>query len=115
MKPISLILFLLFTFLINRNTNASNTIFTDSLNNLRKEIIKVLSRTGDAIAKNNQQQFAISFLINAKNEIVVIDVNGNGTEACNAVRDALNFKKIKYNQAKQLTMYSITVEMINNE
>jgi len=64
--------------------------------------------------KSPMQEVELSFLLNAKNEIVILDITGDSDEVCNYVREVLSYKKVKFRQARQLTSYSIKIQIVSN-
>jgi hypothetical protein len=62
--------------------------------------------------ENEVELVTVDFLINAKNEIVVLHTEGNSLSACIYVKEILNFKKVKFRQAKQLTPYVVNIRLI---
>ncbi|MDQ3015292.1 MAG: hypothetical protein M3R25_01020 [Bacteroidota bacterium] len=87
---------------------------TSSLSALQKQIFNVFRRTDVSFPAIPEQDVKIGFLLNAKNEVIVTDVDGDSSEACEYVKQVLSYQKVKFNQTRQLTRYNITVHLINN-
>lgn len=79
---------------------------------LHQEISSLLKDRNLSFLENDIELVTVDFLINAKNEIVVLHTEGNSTAACNYVKEILNFKKVKFRQAKQLTPYAVKIRLI---
>ncbi|MBP7239861.1 MAG: hypothetical protein KBA14_06515 [Saprospiraceae bacterium] len=79
---------------------------------LHQEISSLFKDRNLSFLANEAELVTVDFLINAKNEIVVLHTEGNSTAACNYVKELLNFKKVKFRQAKQLTPYTVNIRLI---
>ena len=79
---------------------------------LHQEISSFLKNRNLSFLKNDAELVRVDFLINAKNEIVVLHTEGNSAAACDYVKEVLNFKKVKFRQAKQLTPYVVNIRLI---
>ena len=83
-----------------------------SLDDLKKKIVVLITQH----AKVNPYEFEdqevhIGFLINANNEIVIQDVESDSEDACAYIREVLSFRKIKYPDARQLRLYTISIRL----
>ena len=87
---------------------------SNSFEILRKEVIQLFSKTNLKFPEIPNQAVTVGFLVNAKNELIITDVNGQCDAACEYVKSVLNFKKVKYCQAKQLTRYVITIQLVKD-
>lgn len=113
MKPILLFLSLFFTVStleLKAEPNPSNS----SLSALQKQIYILFTRTDVSFPDIPEQDVQIGFMINARNEIIVLDINGDSGPACAYVKQVLNYQKVKFTQARQLTRYNITIHLMNN-
>lgn len=79
---------------------------------LHEEISSFLQNRNLSFLDKESEMVTVDFLINAKNEIVVLHTEGNSSAACNYVKELLNFKKVKFRQAKQLTPYAVKIKLI---
>ncbi len=86
----------------------------DSLAALQREVVHIFEKNQIDFSGFDEQDVKVGFLINAKNELVVLDVNGESNAACEYVKKILNYQKVKYNQAKQLTRYTITIHLVKS-
>lgn len=84
----------------------------DSLSSLRKEVLGIIKRNTGDFPDVHEQEVTVGFLINARNELIVLDVQGDSDSACEYVKEVLNYKKVKYKQARQLTRYSIKIQLV---
>ncbi len=83
-----------------------------SVDQLRKEVSSFFKTRDLSFLHDPVEMVSVSFLINPKNELVILDVVGDDPKACTYVRDVLNFKKVDYMQAKQLTRYVVDVRLV---
>ncbi len=86
----------------------------DSLTLLRKEIVQFIKKHNVEFADSSLQDVTIGFMINAKKEIIVLDVKGDNTAVCAHLKEALNYRTVKFNQSRQLIRYSITVQLLGS-
>lgn len=77
---------------------------------LRTEIVSLL---GDKIPLDvkNSSQAAISFIINNKNELVVISVDSQLSEFSSFVKNKLNYKKVHTKGLKKGEVYKVPVQI----
>jgi hypothetical protein len=85
---------------------------TSTITVLHQEISSFLENRDFSFLESDIELVTVDFLINAKNEIVVLHTEGHSTAACNYVKELLNFKKVKFRQAKQLTPYVVNIRLI---
>ena len=107
---ISTVFLLPFTTLLS----AAPVKWSNSFEILRKEVMQLFNKTTLQFPEIPDQSVTVGFLVNAKNELIITDVNGQCETACEYVKSVLNFKKVKYSQAKQLTRYVITIQLIKD-
>ncbi|MEO6133337.1 MAG: hypothetical protein ABIQ02_15965 [Saprospiraceae bacterium] len=113
MKRLKPILFLLFAnLLILSKINASSIRVNPSPDVLKKEVTKLIQNKMRLYENFSEQDVTIGFMINAKNELIILDVMGDSTSACEYVKQVLNYNKVKYQQARQLTRYSIKIRLM---
>jgi hypothetical protein len=80
---------------------------------LRSEIVALL---GDnvPIEVTKTESALISFLINNKNEVIVISVKTNTPEFSNYVKSRLNYKKINLKNLKKGEIYRMPIKINKN-
>lgn len=78
---------------------------------LQKEVMELFEKNKFKFPDIESQSVTVNFLINAKSELVILDVDGNSAVACDYVKEVLAFKKVKFAQLRQLTSYSITIHL----
>lgn len=100
---------------IATTVHASPGRVSTSLDVLKKEVTRLIQKNAIRLADMAEQDITVGFLINAKQELIILDVNGDSTSACEYVKQILNYNKVKYYQAKQLTRYSVTIHLINEK
>ena len=113
MKPLSTF-FIFLLFLSGSPVIAKTGNGTDSIAALQKEVVRLCQKNQNVFPDIDEQDVTVGFLINAKNELVILDVNGESETACEYVKQILNFQKVKYRQAKQLTRYTITIHLVKD-
>lgn len=95
--------------------NASPIRGNTCLDVLRKEVINWVQNNAIPIPDVVDQVVTVGFMINAKKELIILDVTGDSAPACAYVKQVLNYNKVKYNQARQLTRYSIKIHLVNGK
>lgn len=106
---------LLFTTLLSlasiANVSAHGPNPNDSILGLRREVLSIFNKHRNKFPEIQDQDVTVSFMINAKNELIILDVEGENKTTCNIVRKVLSYKKVKYNPGKQLTSYKLKVHL----
>lgn len=77
---------------------------------LRTEIISMLGSTVQLELKNTTSA-EISFMVNNKNELVVVSVDSNVSEFQSIVKTKLNYKKLAFKGAKKGEIYKVPVKI----
>lgn len=93
---------------------AKPVVGNDTLALLKREVVALFNKNLPDFPEMENQQVTVGFLLNAKNEIIVLDVEGENIAACDYVRDVLNFQKVKFDHARQLTRYQITIHLVKD-
>ena len=86
----------------------------DPVDDLKQEVVKIFEKHNHSFPDIQPQEVSIGFMINAKNELVITDDQGNSADACDYVKRVLNYRKVKYQQSKQLTGYSLKIQLVND-
>ena len=98
------------------NTILANTSpWTDSIKALTREVTELFKKNQRDFPDIQDQQVIVEFMINAKNEIVVLDVTGESPIACEYVKKVLSYKKVKYNPSSQLTSFSVRINLVKEK
>jgi len=79
---------------------------------LKKEVARLFQLNNLKYPGDQDQDVTVGFLINAKNEIILLDVTGDSNSACEYVKQVLNYNRVRFNQEKQLTRYSLTIHLV---
>lgn len=79
---------------------------------LQKEIKEIVSKRGLKNMGIDTQEVTVRFLINAQNEVVIFETSGNSDAACEHVKKVLNYRQVKFKQAKQLVPYQINIRFV---
>lgn len=86
-----------------------------NLDVLKKEVTKLVQKSTIGFPAITDQEVTVGFLINARNELIILDVNGDSALACAYVKQILNYSKVKYQQGRQLTRYSIKIHLVKSK
>ena len=114
MRTMRTFLFTLFlAFASNGTLSANEYNPTDSLLGLKREVLSLFERHRGDFPEIHDQDVTVSFMINAKNELVILHVEGENKSTCDIVRKVLSYKKVKYNPGKQLTSYKLKVHLMD--
>ena len=84
----------------------------DSLPSLQREVVHLFEKHSHHFPVQEAQDVTVYFMVNAKNELVITDVQADSEAACEYVKQVLSYKKLRYNKARQLTGYSITLHLV---
>ncbi len=87
----------------------------NSLVILKKEVESLLQKNICRFPDVRDQAVTVGFMINAKDELIVLDVDGDSASARDYVKEVLNYSKVKYCQAKQLTRYTLTIHLVKEK
>lgn len=112
-----ILLFTFFTFVASSATAlmaAENIPEPMTTAELQKEVVGLFSKHHKNFPDIIEQSVTVSFMINAKSEVVIVDVEGSSPEACEYVRKVLSYKKVKFTEDKQLTSYSVKIHLIRD-
>ena len=103
------------TLLIPYPSSASPGKRDDTLMMLRREVSSLFYKKAPEYPDIPDQWVKVGFMVNAKNELIVLDVSGDSDTACEYVKQVLNYNKVNYCCAKQLTMYSISIHLVKGK
>ena len=81
---------------------------------LKKEIEGIVKKGTLKFMESDTEEVTIHFLINAQNELVIFDVTGDNEAACAHVKERLNYKQVKFKQARQLTPYEVNIKFVRD-
>jgi hypothetical protein len=76
---------------------------------LQKEIAGIFRNGNLKNMSGDTQEVTIRFLINAQHEVVIFDASGDSDAACEHVKEVLNYRQVKFKEAKQLMPYEISI------
>ena len=100
-----LVLSLMFAVIGSFSTYANNPI--SNPNEIRQEILDLVSSIDLSEMDADYERVYIQFLVNAKNEIVVLNVSDSAFEA--RIKTRLNYKKIETDDTEKNQIYNIPV------
>ena len=100
---------LLCAFFASFNTYANTAAITpaDNPTEIRQEIMDLVKSIDISDIKENYERTYIQFIVNSKNEIVVVNVSSSDFEA--RIKSKLNYKKLKTKDVKQNEIYTVPV------
>jgi len=107
-----LILLFAFSFAFAFPLHANTIKPRSSADQLRKEVAAFFKSKDLTFLEKNVEMVSVSFLINAKNELVIFNVSGDDADACDYVKEVLNFQKVNYNSAKPLAKYEVDIRLV---
>jgi hypothetical protein len=76
---------------------------------LVKEITELVKNEYPKFIHADPQEVTVHFQINAKNELVIFDTTGKDEDTCDKVKEVLNFKQIKFDQATPMKPYVVQI------
>ena len=79
---------------------------------LKKQIEQIVQKATLKNMEADTEEVTVHFLINAQHELVIFDTSGDNASACEQVKALLNYKQVRYAQAKQLTPYEINIRFV---
>ena len=82
---------------------------------LREELQSIMARKDLSFLDSDVAVISIEFLVNARNEVVILDVCGRDEKACAFIKNLLNYRTIKFTETKQLTPYSLDIRLVRSK
>jgi len=79
---------------------------------LKGEIVELLTHRNFNFLDSSVAIITVEFLVNARSEVVILDVCGRDEAACAFVRRQLDHRNIHYKEKKQLTPYALTIRLV---
>ena len=107
-----ILLLLVFSLALSIPLSANTTKPRTSTDQLRKEVAAHFKSQDLSFMDNNVEVVKVSFLINAKNELVISNVEGEDPDVCDYVKNTLNFKRVEYSSGKQLAKYAVEIRLV---
>lgn len=104
---LSLILFVTGSLTAKADTHANN-------DQLKKEIEGIVKKGTLKFMEADTEEVTVHFQINAQNELVIFDATGDNEAVCAHVKERLNYKQVKYKQARQLTPYEVNIKFVKD-
>lgn len=111
MSPIT-ILSLLAVLVFTIPAKATPTDPANSTQQLKKEISAILHKQDLQFLQQPVEKVTVEFLINAKNEIVVLHVEGDHDSTCEKIKEILGFREVRYQQPRQLVRYKVDLRLV---
>ncbi len=81
---------------------------------LKKEIEGIVKKGTLKFMESDTEEVTLHFLINAQNELVIFDATGDNEAACAHVKERLDYKQVKFKQARQLTPYEVNIKFVRD-
>jgi hypothetical protein len=111
MKPMTL-LCLLAVLITTQPAFAAPIHPATSTQQLKKEISAILHKQDLEFLQENVEKVTVEFLINARNEIVVLHVDGDHEGTCEAIKKILGYQPVRYQQPRQLMRYTVDLRLV---
>ncbi|GLR15963.1 hypothetical protein [Portibacter lacus] len=92
---------------VNTYANTPATTPIDNPTEIRAEILKLVKSIDISDIEENYERTYIQFIVNSKNEIVVVNVSSSEFEA--RIKSKLNYKKLKTENVEQNEIYTVPV------
>lgn len=89
---------------------AATTNPTTSKNNLREQVVSLIGKR-IPVKANGTINAQISFMVNDKNEIVIIDVTSENTELSTYIKNKLNYQKVNITKEYQKEIYELPIKV----
>ncbi|CAM1370862.1 hypothetical protein [Tenacibaculum xiamenense] len=89
------------------NTNPTSP---ENKKNIRNQVVALLGKEIPA-DKLNASEAHVNFIINAKDEIVVIEVNSKDDNLSLMIKNRLNYKKINISKSQRGAFYEVPVKV----
>ena len=112
MKPISILVLLLASLAFSTPATATPADPNHSTQQLKKEIAAILHKQDLQFLEQPVEKVTVEFLINAKNEIVVLHVEGACDNTCNKIKEILGHQEVRYQQPRQLVRYKVDLRLV---
>lgn len=106
----SIIAIAIFTLTLSFSANATEKDPSKIASELRSEIITILGNKIPLLL-NSDANAEVSFLINNKNELVVVSVDSKSNEFNSFVKNKLNYKKIVVKGVQKGEIYKMPVKI----
>ena len=111
MRPMTILFFLAILF-VSQPTIAAPADPAASTQQLKKEISAILHKQDLEFLQETVEKVTVEFLINAKNEIVVLHVEGANDSTCDEIRKILGHQPVRYKQPRQLMRYKVDLRFV---
>jgi hypothetical protein len=106
---LSLLLSLMILVTGSLSAKADNGVNNDQL---KKQIEGLIKKGSMKFMEADTEQVTVHFLINAQNQVVIFDATCDNEAVCKHVKERLNYKQVKYKQARQLTPYEVNIKFV---
>lgn len=85
-----------------------------STQELKREIAGMLKNRDLHFLEKEVEMVNVEFLINAKNELVILAVKGENETTCDHIRNILGFQRVNYQQPRQLMRYKVDLRLVKS-
>jgi hypothetical protein len=83
-----------------------------STQQLKKEISAIMHKQDLTFLQHPVEKVTVEFLINARNELVVLHVEGSNETTCEKIKEVLGHQEVRYQQPRQLMRYKIELRLV---
>ncbi|OIQ40578.1 MAG: hypothetical protein BM563_02550 [Bacteroidetes bacterium MedPE-SWsnd-G1] len=98
------------TLFVGSVTFASSTTKTNQKQQLRSELVRLLGDL-EGVEEETDISANISFLVNEKNEVVVISVNSKNYQVREIIKGKLNYRTVKASGIKRGEIYIVPLKI----
>lgn len=81
---------------------------------LKKEIAGMIKSRDLHFLQHEVEKVTVAFLINARNQLVILDVTGESPVTCHFIRKVLSYQPVHYQQPRQLTRYTVELRLVKS-
>ena len=83
-----------------------------SANQLRKEVASFFKSKDLSFLDKSVEVVNVSFMINAKNELVIFNVSSDDPDACDYVKKALDFRQVSYTPDRPMAKFAVDIRLV---
>jgi hypothetical protein len=83
-----------------------------STQQLKKEIAAIMHKQDLTFLQHPVEKVSVEFLINARNELVVLHVEGENETTCKKIKEVLGHQAVRYQQPRQLMRYKVELRLV---
>lgn len=94
------------------SANATPVDPSRSTQQLKKELSAILHKQDLTFLQQQVEKVTVEFLINARNELVILHVEGENETTCDKIKEVLGHQEVRYQQPRQLMRYKVELRLV---